>query len=244
MNESNRASSAVRGARAPAKILVVEDDEILIDLLGYGLAHSGFIPFVARSTPQALDLFASESPDLVVLDIGLGAWNGLDLLREIRQRSNLPVIIATGEATDEGDRVRGLEMGADDYVIKPFGYLELIARIDAHLRRVRGAEDQSLLRVGPFELDSARYSVKKGRRALQLTGIEFRLLRHLMLNAGSIVSTAELLQEVWGYNEDESTDVVRVALHRLRRKVEDDPSHPQFIQSVPGVGVILRVPGR
>ncbi|TMD59132.1 MAG: response regulator transcription factor [Chloroflexi bacterium] len=234
-----------RGAARVPRILLVEDDRELAEMLAYALTQAQFVAVVARDNPSALERFEQELPDLVVIDIALGAWNGLDLLKEIRRRSDVPVIVATGSATAEGDKIRALEMGADDYLIKPFGYLELIARIHAHLRRHREPTAPSeRLEIGSITLDPVAHVTEKNGQPLQLTVIEFRLLQYLMTRAGSVVSTAELLREVWGYDDPGASDVLRVALHRLRRKIEDEPARPRYLSTIAGIGVILNPPTR
>ena len=236
---------AARGAAQVPRILLVEDDLELAEMLAYALTQAQFEAVVARDNPSALERFEQELPDLVVVDIALGAWNGLDLLKEIRRRSDVPVIVATGSATGETDKIRALEMGADDYLVKPFGYLELIARIHAHLRRRREAiSAPERLEVGPLMLDPVAHVTEKNGRPLQLTVIEFRLLQYLMSRAGSVVTTAELLREIWGYDDPGASDVLRVALHRLRRKLEDEPARPRYLSTVAGIGVILNLPTR
>ena len=236
---------AARGAAQVPRILLVEDDLELAEMLAYALTQAQFEAVVARDNPSALERFEQELPDLVVVDIALGAWNGLDLLKEIRRRSDVPVIVATGSATGETDKIRALEMGADDYLIKPFGYLELIARIHAHLRRRREAiSAPERLEVGPLMLDPVAHVTEKNGQPLQLTVIEFRLLQYLMSRAGSVVTTAELLREIWGYDDPGASDVLRVALHRLRRKLEDEPARPRYLSTVAGIGVILNLPTR
>lgn|SRR2546425_1268531 len=236
---------AARGAAQVPRILLVEDDLELAEMLAYALTQAQFEAVVARDNPSALERFEQELPDLVVVDIALGAWNGLDLLKEIRRRSDVPVIVATGSATGETDKIRALEMGADDYLVKPFGYLELIARIHAHLRRRREAiSAPERLEVGPLMLDPVAHVTEKNGQPLQLTVIEFRLLQYLMSRAGSVVTTAELLREIWGYDDPGASDVLRVALHRLRRKLEDEPARPRYLSTVAGIGVILNLPTR
>jgi len=226
------------------RILLVDDDRELIDLLAFALRRAGLDPIGAHDAVSALRLFDERNPDLVVLDINLGSASGLDVLRELRRRSALPVIMLTALDSEE-DKVRGLEAGADDYLTKPFSHRELIARIRAQLRRsgqewpVRRAPE-TRLEVGSITLDLAEHSVTKSGQPLSLTVTEFRLLHCLMTNAGSVVPTSTLLKQVWGYNDPGGSDVVRVTVHRLRRKLEQDPSRPQLLHTIPGVGVRLK----
>jgi len=224
-------------------ILLVDDDRELIDLLAFALKRAGLDPIGAHDAVTAMRLFEARNPDLVVLDINLGASSGLEVLKDLRRRSQLPVILLTALDSEE-DKIRGLEAGADDYLTKPFSHRELIARIRAQLRRsglersVRRAPE-TRLHVGSITLDLAEHSVTKSGQPLSLTVTEFRLLHCLMTNAGAVVPTGTLLKQVWGYNDPGGSDVVRVTVHRLRRKLEEDPARPQLLHTIPGVGVRL-----
>jgi two-component system response regulator VicR len=226
------------------RILLVDDDQELIDLLAFALNRAGLDPIRAHDAASALRLFEERRPDLVVLDINLGGSSGLDVLRDLRRRSELPVIMLTALDSEE-DKVRGLELGADDYLTKPFSHRELIARIRAQLRR-SGQEPQparrpeTRLQVGSIVLDMAEHSVSKSGQPVSLTVTEFRLLHCLMTNAGAVVPTTTLLKQVWGYADSGGSDVVRVTVHRLRRKLEEDPSRPSLLHTIPGVGVLLK----
>jgi DNA-binding response OmpR family regulator len=238
------AQSTPAGIAGRVRILLVDDDRELIDLLAFALKRAGLEPLAAHDSTMALRLFEERKPDLVVLDINLGASSGLDVLRDLRRRSSLPVIMLTALDSEE-DKVRGLEAGADDYLTKPFSHRELIARIRAQLRR--SGQDVSVprapetrLEVGSITLNLAEHSVTKAGQQVSLTVTEFRLLHCLMLNAGRVVPTAELLKQVWGYQDPSGSDVVRVTVHRLRRKLEKDPSRPSLLHTIPGVGVLLK----
>jgi DNA-binding response OmpR family regulator len=225
-------------------VLLVDDDRELIELLSFALRRAGLDPIGAHDATSAIRQFEEHNPDLVVLDINLGSSSGLDVLHELRKRSVLPVIMLTALDSEE-DKVRGLERGADDYLTKPFSHRELIARIRAQLRRgghdvqVR-EEPQTRLQVGSIVLDLADHSVTRAGEPVQLTVTEFRLLHCLMTNAGRVVSTNDLLRQVWGYQDSVTSDVVRVTVHRLRRKLEQDPSNPRLLHTIPGVGVLLK----
>jgi DNA-binding response OmpR family regulator len=237
------------GARAQApewelvrhKILLVDDDPDIIGLLTFLLGRTGMIALPALDAPTALTIFDAERPDLAIVDVMLGRYSGFDLVSEMRSRSNVPIILLTARSSDD-DKVRGLEAGADDYLVKPFSHRELIARVRAHLRRGPkrvGITDQAVIRVGPLMMNIAQHIASKEGRTLDLTATEFRLLRYLMDRASTVVPTAEILKEVWGYDDSGAREVLRVMLYRLRRKLEDDPSSPQLLYTVPGVGVIL-----
>jgi two-component system response regulator VicR len=226
------------------RILLVDDDRELIDLLAFALKRAGLEPIGAHDAVAAIRMFEERHPDLVVLDINLGASSGFDVLKELRRRAQVPVIMLTALDSEE-DKVRGLELGADDYLTKPFSHRELIARIRAQLRR-SGQEwparrvTETRLEVGSITLDMAEHSVTKSGQRVSLTVTEFRLLHCLMTNAGTVVPTAALLKQVWGYQDPGGSDVVRVTVHRLRRKLEQDPSRPSLLHTIPGVGVLLK----
>ena len=226
------------------KLLIVDDESDLLGLLAAIVEQAGFAAFSAEDPPTALELFEREQPDAVLLDLALGQWDGFDLLRELRKRTEVPVLVLTARG-GEDDRVRGLELGADDYIVKPFSVRELVARIRVHVRR--GHADRDLrrgdggrLQAGPLTLDVDEHSVEKNGESLHLTVTEFKLLHHLMSRSGRVVQTSVLAREVWGYEDDGARDVVRVTLHRLRRKLGEDASNPHLLQTVPGVGVMLR----
>jgi DNA-binding response OmpR family regulator len=225
-------------------ILLVDDDRELTELLAFSLRQAGLEPIAAHDATGALRCFEQRDPDLLVLDINLGGSSGLDVLKELRRRGAVPVIMLTALDSEE-DKVRGLEAGADDYVTKPFSHRELIARIRAQLRR-SGREWTSRrahevrLQVGSVTLDLADHSVTRAGQPVSLTVTEFRLLHCLLTNAGTIVPTNELLKRVWGYQHSGGSDVVRVTVHRLRRKLKYDASRPKLLYTIPGVGVLLK----
>jgi len=224
------------------KILLVDDDPDIIDLLMFLVGRTGMVALAARDVPIALTLFEAEHPDLAIVDVGLGPWSGFDLVRELRSRSDIPIVLVTARNSDD-DKVRGLEAGADDYLVKPFSHRELIARIRAHLRRGNPATDERadsvVLRAGPLLMNVAQHSAEKEGRSLNLTATEFRLLRYLMNRASTVVPTSAILKEVWGHDDAGAREVLRVTLYRLRRKLEDDPSAPRLLHTVPGIGVML-----
>jgi two-component system response regulator VicR len=227
------------------QVLLVDDDRDLMDLLVWGVKRAGLEALPAYDGPTGLRLFKERQPDLVVLDINLGGPNGLEVLKELRQHSQVPVIMLTA-LDSEDDKVRGLQQGADDYVTKPFSLRELMARINAHLRRSRQTEStprapEAQLTVGPLTLNPAERTVTRNGELVNLTRTEFEFLRCLMLRAGTVVPTATLLKEVWNYPHDQSgADLVRVTLFRLRQKLEEDPARPTLLHTSPGVGVLLK----
>lgn len=227
-------------------ILIVDDDRDLVDLLNFALRRAGFSVQPAHDVPAALRLLEHAEADLAILDVNLGAGSGFDVLKALRRRSEIPVIMLTGRHAED-DKVLALELGADDYVVKPFSHRELTARIRAQLRRngrvmpAPQAIDRQLV-VGPIALDVAEHTATKDGRPLDLTITEFRLLHYLMINNGSVVPTRTILKQVWGYDDAGATDVVRVTVYRLRRKLEDQPNNPRLLHTVSGVGVMLKPP--
>ena len=226
------------------KLLLVDDDHDLLDILDFVLRRAGFETRQASDAANGFRLLEDERPVLVVLDVNLGADNGFKFLEELRQRSQIPVVMLTGQSAED-QIVRGLELGADDYITKPFSHREFVARVRANLRRHDAAwsptvPNQAEMQVGSIKINLAEHSVTKSGDPLSLTVTEFRLLHYLMVNAGRAVPHRAILQQVWGYDDPTGTDVVRVTAHRLRRKLEADPNNPELLQTVPGVGLILR----
>jgi DNA-binding response OmpR family regulator len=230
-----------------AKVLLVDDDRDLVAMLTFAITRAGFAVVSAHDAPAALRLLEQEHPDVAVLDVDLGRSSGFDLLRDVRRKSDLPVIMLTGMAA-ERDKLQGFELGADDYVTKPFSHHELLARIRARLRASAhpaapaAPAAPALLRVGPLALNPAEHTASKDGSPLDLTVTEFRVLHHLMAHAGTVVRTRELMKEVWGFDDPSGNDTVRVAVYRLRRKLEDDPARPRLLHTVAGVGVMLKAP--
>ena len=225
-------------------VLLVDDDRDLVDLLDFALRRAGFVVLPAFDTTTALDVLKEKDPSLVILDVNLGATDGLEFLKNIRQLGyNIPIILLTGRDS-ENDKVLGLELGADDYITKPFSHRELVARVRAHLRRVGQGSlpmqaESTELRVGLLVLDTKAHKVTLDGHVIELTVTEFRLLQFLMVHANTSVPFSLILKQVWGYDDSMGTDVVRVTLYRLRQKLESDPTQPKLLQSVPRVGVML-----
>ncbi|MGZ4302055.1 MAG: response regulator transcription factor [Gaiellaceae bacterium] len=214
-------------------VLLVEDEDAIADPLAEGLRREGFT--VTRAATGAEALAASES-DVVLLDLRLPDMDGLDVCRQIRERSDVPIIVVTARG-EEADRVVGLELGADDYVVKPFGIRELIARIRAVTRRGRGTgPEKDIVQVGELELDSRARRVRLGSRELELTPKEFDLLTALARDPGAVLSRRRLLEEVWETSWYGSTKTIDVHVAALRRKLGD----PDWIETVRGVGFRLR----
>jgi DNA-binding response OmpR family regulator len=222
---------------ASARILVVEDEESISEPFAEALRRAGFEPLVTATAAGALELAASENPDLVMLDLALPDGDGRDVCRELRRRSDVPIMMLTARGT-ELDKIVGLELGADDYVVKPFSAAEVISRIRAVLRRsgTRQAPDREPVRIGELELDPAARIARLQDRKLDLSRKEFDLLAELMRHAGSVVKREDLMSEVWDSNWFGSTKTLDVHIGWLRRKLGDEPSRPTYIETVRGVG--------
>lgn len=222
------------------RILVVDDEPRYLKLLRYNLESSGYEVFTASSGEEAFSRVASEKLDLIILDLRLPDVDGYEVCRRIREFSWVPVIMLTA-LSEEKDKVEGLRLGADDYVTKPFSAEELLARVNAVLRRSQlpAAEAQPVVNVGNLVIDLPRSKVVKEGREINLTPIEYRLLHCLALNVGKVVVQEVLQEKVWGPEYREHYEGLRVFIRRLRQKVEDDPEHPAYIVTRPGVGYML-----
>ena len=226
-------------------ILMVEDEESITVPLAEALDREGFDTQVAGGVREALELAAKTRPDLVLLDVMLPDGSGFDVCRELRRDSKVPIIMLTARG-EETDRIVGLELGADDYVVKPFSAREVVARIRAVLRRAGdGTSDDGKggpLEVGELCLDPDRRSATLAGESLDLTRKEYELLELLMRQAGSVISRERLLEEVWDMNWFGSTKTLDVHVSSLRRKLGDDPPSPRFLHTVRGVGFRFSAP--
>jgi DNA-binding response OmpR family regulator len=219
-------------------VLMIEDEEAIVAPLTESLAREGFAPVAVGTIAEGLQIALTQSPDLVLLDVMLPDGSGFEALRELRSMGSTPVIMLTARG-DEADRVLGLELGADDYVIKPFSARELVARIRAVLRRVSTAADppgRDAIRIGSVELDPAARTATFESEPLELTRKEFDLLALLMGHAGSVVTRERLIDEVWDVNWFGSTKTLDVHVSGLRKKLGDDPTEPRYLHTVRGVG--------
>jgi DNA-binding response OmpR family regulator len=230
-------------SRPRRTILLVEDETSITEPLTEALRSEGFETRVAGTVAEALEL-ARTAPDLVLLDVMLPDGSGFDVCRELRQTSRVPIIMLTARG-EEADRVVGLELGADDYVVKPFSAREVVARIRAVLRRVDAPEpdDDGPVEIGELHLDPARREATHRGEALELSRKEFDLLELLMRNAGSVVSRERLISEVWDTNWFGSTKTLDVHVSGIRRKLGDDSSQPRYLHTVRGIGFRFAAPG-
>jgi DNA-binding response OmpR family regulator len=220
---------------AKTRVLIVEDESSISEPLAESLEREGFDPSVAASGEAALSAFDVDPAEVVLLDVGLPDRDGRDVLREIRSRSGVPVIMLTARG-EEMDRILGLELGADDYITKPFSAREVAARIRAVLRRASPLPTTTPLSVGAVRIDPASRMASKNGTMLELTAREFDLLRMLMSNAGRVVRREDIMDEVWDRNWFGSTKTLDVHVAWLRKKIEDDPASPRYITTVRRVG--------
>jgi two-component system response regulator RegX3 len=221
-----------------ARILMVEDEEALADSVRYNLEREGYAVTVAADGRRALERFRAESPALVILDLMLPEMSGLDVCRAMRAESDVPIIIVTAKDA-EADKVTGLELGADDYVTKPFSVRELISRVRANLRRSRmraEALSDDVLNGGPVEMDVSRHEVRVGGDAVAFPPKEFELLETLLRRKGRLLTRDFLIEEIWGHDYYGDTKTLDVHVKRVRRKIERDPHHPAHLLTVRGLG--------
>ena len=216
------------------KILVVDDDAALAEMLTIVLKGEGFDPVVSGHGGEALEVFRNSQPDLVLLDLMLPGKSGIDVCKEIRQESQVPIVMLTAK-TDTVDVVLGLESGADDYIMKPFKPKELVARIRARLRR-GDAEPAETLSIGDVQIDVPAHTVTRDGSPVPLTPLEFDLLVELARKPRQVFTREVLLEQVWGYRHSADTRLVNVHVQRLRAKIEKDPENPEVVLTVRGVG--------
>jgi two-component system OmpR family response regulator len=224
------------------KILVVEDDRTLLDVLKYKLTNDGYDVVTATDGIQALEIARSQKPELIVLDIMLPELDGLEVCRILRKDMNVPILMLTAKG-DEIDKIVGLEVGADDYMTKPFSMRELLARVRAILRRAKAMEikpaEKATINIGNLEIDVPKHRATLGGVALDLTQKEFDLLAFLAGNRGLVFSREHLLEKVWGYDYAGGTRTVDVHIRWLREKIETNPARPERLITVRGVGYKL-----
>jgi two-component system KDP operon response regulator KdpE len=224
-----------------ATILVVDDDSQIRRVMRNALSSHGYTIIEARNGEEALKKVRAERLDLIILDLNMPDMDGIEVCREIRVVSNLPIIMLTVRSAEK-DKVRALDAGADDYVVKPFGIDELLARIRAALRRAPGEAVETSVITKEMNLDFDNRTIVVQGKSVHLTPKEFELLRELVTNAGKPVSHRRLLQAVWGPDYGEETESLRVMVNQLRKKIEPDPANPRFIRTEPWIGYRFVLP--
>jgi two-component system KDP operon response regulator KdpE len=219
-------------------VLAVDDEAGILRLIRLELAAQGFRVITASGGEEALRLVEEQRPDIILLDVIMPGMTGLEVLRAIRERWSIPVVMVTARDR-EIDKVRGLEMGADDYIVKPFGAEEMGARIRAVLRRAAGVDAEQIVSAGDVAVDLGRRLVKRNGEQIAVTRTEWQLLQHLAANAGKVILSGELLAKVWGPEYRDDLQYLRVWVSRLRQKIEADPSNPRIIKTLPGIGYMF-----
>lgn len=222
------------------KVMVVDDEQSIVDILRFNLEKEGFSVYTGNNGLEALEIFEKEQPDLVILDVMMPLMDGLEVCRKIREKSNVPVLMLTARA-EEVDKVLGLELGADDYITKPFSVRELMARVRTNIRRSASITAQLQQKkmsqsAGDLVLDMEKYEVRKRGELLDVTLREMELLRFLMENRGQIFSREVLMEKVWSYEHYGDVRTVDVTVRRLREKIEDEPGTPEYILTKRGIG--------
>ena len=220
------------------RVLVVDDESAIRRFLRVSLAAHGYAIFEADSGEAAMVVAATNRPDLIILDLGLPDLNGVEVTRRLREWTRIPIIILSVRG-QEADKIAALDAGADDYVVKPFGVGELLARMRVALRHVTPAGDEPVFVVDELVIDRARREVKVAGREMQLTPTEYGLLCALAAHAGKVLTHRQLLRELWGPGYEQETHMLRVNISNLRRKLEPDPTRPHYIRTEPGVGYRL-----
>ena len=218
-----------------SRVLVVDDEPQILRALGINLRARGYEVDLAPDGERALDVAARHHPDVVVLDLGLPGIDGVDVIRGLRGWSQVPIVVLSVRDA-EGDKVAALDAGADDYVTKPFGMDELLARLRAALRRTTPAEEEALVETADFTIDLAAKKVRRDGEEVRLPPTEWNLVEVLVRNRGRLVAQTQLLQEVWGPQYHDETNYLRVFMAQLRRKLEPEPAHPRYFITEPGMG--------
>lgn len=219
-------------------VLAVDDEVGILRLVKIELGSQGFRVVTASDGEGALRLAEETRPDIVLLDVLMPGMSGIEVMRAMRERWSVPIILLTAKDTD-ADKVRGLELGADDYIVKPFSPDELGARLRAVLRRGMGAEAERIVRAGGVEIDLVRRLVKRDGEPVKVTRTEWLLLQHLASNAGKVILNTELLSKVWGPEYRDDLQYLRVWVSRLRQKLEAEPGDPHIIKTLPGIGYMF-----
>src|SRR5712692_6318908 len=223
------------------KVLVIDDEPQIRRALRAGLERNGYTVSLAASGEEGLDQAALRPPDLVILDLAMPGMDGFEVCRQLREWSKAPIIVLSVRE-GEADKIRALDLGADDYLTKPFSLGELLARLRAVVRRTSGEEPETpSLTAGDLQIDFARRRVTLGGQEIRLTPTEYELLRHLALNPDRVITHRQLLTRVWGQEYAEDTHTLRVHIANLRNKIEPDPARPRYLHTEPRVGYRFRV---
>ena len=225
-------------------VLVVDDEQNIVNIIAFNLKKEGYEVLTAGDGEEAVEIVEKHQPDLILLDIMMPKMDGYEACRKIREKYNIPIIMLTARA-EELDKVLGLEMGADDYVTKPFGTRELIARVKANLRRSvvkneSAVEKGNVLKFGKLEIDLDKFEARKDGKVLELTYREFELLKFLAQNLRQVFSRETLLEKVWGYEYYGDVRTVDVTVRRLREKIEKNPAQPQYVHTKWGMGYFFQ----
>jgi len=225
-------------------ILIVDDEKNIVDILGFNLRKEGYDVIAAYDGGSGLEMAVEANPDLILLDIMLPVMDGFEVCRKIREKNNSTPIIMLTAREDETDKVFGLELGADDYITKPFSMREVIARVKTNIRRISTAEPPAeAVKQEGLTIDAERYTAYRDGQALDLTQREFELLRYLADRPGKVISREELLREVWQYEFLGDLRAVDVAVRRLREKIENDAANPEHVMTKRGVGYYFKAEG-
>jgi two-component system KDP operon response regulator KdpE len=225
---------------AGQRVLVVDDENAIRRYLRAALSAQGFAIYEAASGQEAINAVVSNHPDLIILDLGLPDFDGIEVTRRLREWSQTPIIILSVREA-ENDKIAALDAGADDYLTKPFSTGELMARMRVALRRLTSKPDEPVLQVGSLQMDLSRRLVAVDENQISLTPTEYEILRLLLQNAGRVLTHRQLLRQVWGTAYEGEMHILRVNISNLRRKIEPDPSRPHYLLTEPGVGYRIRV---
>jgi two-component system KDP operon response regulator KdpE len=227
-------------SEAGQRVLVVDDENAIRRYLRTALAAQGFTVYEASNGQETLNAVIEHRPDVIILDLGLPDFDGIEVTRRLREWSNTPIIILSVREAEQ-DKIAALDAGADDYLTKPFGTGELMARMRVVMRRLAGKSDEPVLQVDALKMDIARRVVTVNDNLVSLTPTEYEILRLLLQNAGKVMTHRQLLKQVWGTAYESEMHILRVNISNLRRKIEPDPSRPHYLLTEPGVGYRIRM---
>ncbi|MGB8983018.1 MAG: response regulator [Anaerolineales bacterium] len=225
---------------AGQRVLVVDDENSIRRYLRAALSAQGFVIYEAANGQEAINAVVSHHPDIIILDLGLPDFDGIEVTRRLREWSRTPIIILSVREA-ENDKIAALDAGADDYLTKPFSTGELMARMRVAMRHLAGKSDEPVLQVDNLKMDLSRRLVTVNEEQISLTPTEYEILRLLLQNAGRVLTHHQLLRQVWGTAYESEMHILRVNISNLRRKIEPDPSRPHYLLTEPGVGYLIRV---